>query len=167
MKVQRLPSRDLVVRPWWSTARETGKLSTRPYQVPGSFLRPVAVVTGGLFAQKNSAGYQLEIYVEAERVYNEPFTHQAVLLGAEDPDITLPERLRAAAGWREVLAEYGDQVLPPRRRATPLKEGDRVRAALIGKGGKLENSITIGPVWEPADMVQGLLVVTPVVEKKP
>jgi hypothetical protein len=160
VKVQRLPARELDLRPWWRVARETGKLAPLPLQVPGSFLRPVVVVTGGGPAQRNAGSYQFEIYVNDQQKYRAPFNHRAVLLGTADPDVTVPDRLRAVEGWREVLAQYGDRVLPPHRLAVELGEGDRVRAALVGSGGRLENALVLGTVWEPADMVQGLLVVT-------
>jgi hypothetical protein len=166
VKVQRLPAREFDLRPWWA-AGEKGKRPTRPLQVPGSFLQPVVVVAGGSFAQRNPKNLQLEIYVNDEPKYSAPFTQKAVLLGAADADIAFPDRLRTADGWREVLAQYADRVLPPLPLAIPLKEGARVRAALVGAGGSLENVLIVGPVWEPADMVQGLLVVTAVPEKKP
>lgn len=159
VKASRLPTKQLQIRPWWRT------FSPTPVQVTGSFLRPVVLVVGGEQALVNiEEKYQLRIFVDNQKCYDEPYDGTAVLVGSAETDLQIPEKLRTADGWKEVFGTYESKLLPPRGREWTLDVGKRVYAVLLKSDGKAfitTNPILVRPVWEIGDMIQGLLVAPP------
>jgi len=159
VKASRLPTATVQLRPWWRGGAER-------VQVVGSFLRPVVLVAGGeqAVAEGKKHEYRLQIFVNGKSTpeYDQPFDGRSVLLGSEETDLAIPERLRTAPGWKDVGAAYEDTLFPPRGVAVELKAGDKVTAFLLNKDNvphPATGVVVVRPVWEVGEMVQGLLLV--------